>query len=175
VARRRAGPRPTPLRSVAPPLPLSPTGSIVVDSGAVYALYDADDLHHAGVRAVIEQHRGPLVLPLVLLSEIDYLLREFLGVDAELDFLASVDSGAFALEPFTGSDLTRARELIAAYRDRDLGLADAAVVATAERLRVHHLLTVDERDFRAVVPADGRPFALLPADAPSPAVPRRRR
>lgn len=154
----RAGP-------VAGPLPLSSGVPVVVDSGALYALYDADDRHHAAVRAVIDEHRGPLIVPVALLAEIDYLLLEFLGVDAELDFLASLEAGAFSLEPFTGADLERVRELIATYRDLDLGLADAAVVATAERLRVRHLLTVDERDFRAVAPAGGQPFVLLPADA----------
>ena len=55
--------------------------------------------------------------------------------------------------------------IVANYRDLDLGLADAAVIATAERLGVNRILTVDERDFRAVRAADGKPFTLLPADA----------
>jgi len=38
-------------------------------------------------------------------------------------------------------------------------------MATAERLNVLRILTVDERDFRAVVSRDGRPFRLLPADS----------
>lgn len=37
-------------------------------------------------------------MPSAILAEIDYLLREFLGVEAELDFLASLRSGAFELE-----------------------------------------------------------------------------
>ena len=144
---------------------LPPTAPLIADSGALYALYDADDLFHEAVRVVVAGHRGPVVVPAVLLAEVDYLLREFLGVDAELDFLRSLESGAFALEPFIGADLARCRELVARYRDLDLGLTDAGVVATAERLRTRHLLTVDERDFRAVVPAGGQPFVILPADA----------
>jgi predicted nucleic acid-binding protein len=54
--------------------------------------------------------------------------------------------------------------LIAKYRDLDLGLADASVVATAERFAVHRLFTVDERDFRVVLSKEGRPFTLIPAD-----------
>jgi uncharacterized protein len=167
MAQRRAQRGPRPLRAFGAGPVLPPTAPIVVDSGALYALYDADDRHHAAVRAVIEEHRGPLVVPVVLLAEIDYLLREFLGVRAELDFLASLDAGAFALEPFASADLGRALEIIEKYRDRDVGLVDAAVVATAERLQVHHLLAVDERDFRAIVPLGGRPFVLLPADVDS--------
>lgn len=98
------------------------------------------------------------------LGELDYLLREFLGVDAELDFLDSVLSGSFVLEPTTPADVERCREIIAQYRDLDPGLVDAAVMATAERLETDRVLTVDERDFRAVVSRSGRPFQLLPAD-----------
>jgi predicted nucleic acid-binding protein len=102
-------------------------------------------------------------VPTALLAEIDYLLREWLGVDAELAFLASLKLGAFQLEEFTKADLLRCEELLSIYRDLDLGLADAAVVATAERLKVNTVLSLDERDFRAVRSKLG-PFRLLPAD-----------
>ena len=54
--------------------------TLVADSGAIYALYDADDGHHGAVRRVVERERPPIVVPSVLLAEVDYLLREFLGV-----------------------------------------------------------------------------------------------
>jgi uncharacterized protein len=53
--------------------------------------------------------------------------------------------------------------LIATYRALDIGLEDAAVVATAERLKIPRILTVDDRDFRAIRPRRGH-FTLLPAD-----------
>lgn len=137
--------------------------SLVADSGALYALYDAGDAHHEGVRQVVERERGVIVVPVVILAELDYLLREFLGVDAELAFLEGVATGAYSLEPFTSADLDRCRTLIAAHRDLDLGLADTAVMATAERLGIERILSVDERDFRAVRPRKGA-FILLPAD-----------
>lgn len=112
---------------------------------------------------MIEQERGFIIVPMTILAEIDYLLREFLGVDAELAFLDGVIGGAYTLEPLTTTDLSRCRELIATYHDLDLGLADAAVIATAERLGIQNILTVDERDFRAVRPKKGS-FTLLPAD-----------
>ena len=138
--------------------------TLVADTGGLYALYDADDAHHVRVRRVIEQERGLIIIPMAILAEVDYLLREFLGVDAELDFLDGIISGAYTLEPLTVVDMERCRELIATYRDLDLGLADAAVIATAERLNIRRILTVDERDFRAVRPKKGH-FVLLPADA----------
>lgn len=138
--------------------------SLLVDSGAVYALHDADDEHHHAIRRVIESEPGLLIIPAALLSEIDYLLRRFAGINAELDFLENLATGAYTLEPFTVDDLNRCRELVQAYRDLDIGLADASVISTAERLGIQKILTVDERDFRAVVSKRG-PFILLPADA----------
>ena len=137
--------------------------TLVADTGALYALYDADDMHHATVCRALENERGPIVIPVVILAELDYLLREFLGVDAELDFLRGLAEGAYRLEPFTAADLERCRELITLYRDLDIGLADAAVAAVAERLGIGSILTVDERDFRAIKPKTGF-FTLLPFD-----------
>jgi predicted nucleic acid-binding protein len=94
--------------------------AVVADSGALYALYDASDAHHLSVRDVVENEPGAIIVPMAILAEVDYLLREYLGVSAELDFLDSLSSGAFTLEPFTPADLVRCRELVAKYRSLDL-------------------------------------------------------
>ena len=39
--------------------------ALICDTGGVYALYDADDLHHNATKAVVEAEPGPLFLPLV--------------------------------------------------------------------------------------------------------------
>lgn len=91
--------------------------TLVADSGALYALYDADDRHHLSVRSAVEREQGSIFVPSAILGELDYLLREFLGVDAELDFLESLQSGVFTLEAFTSADLERCRELIGRFRD----------------------------------------------------------
>ncbi len=135
----------------------------VADTGALYALYDKGDRQHRGVRAALAQTRGLIFVPTAILGEIDYLLRVSLGVDAELAFLASLTNGAFQLEEITDADLDRCQDLIKTYRDLELGLADASVIATAERLGVDTILTLDERDFRAVKSRVG-PLRLLPAD-----------
>ena len=69
------------------------------------------------------------------------------------------------LDPFTSADVQRCRVLLQTYADLKLGLADASVNTTAERLGIRRILTVDERDFRAVRSSSGTPFTLLPADA----------
>jgi predicted nucleic acid-binding protein len=135
----------------------------VADTSAIFALFDSDSRDHQRVRKAFAAIQGPIYVPSVALAEIDHMLREWLGVDAELAFLASLRNGAFHLEEFTGADLLRCEELLATYRELDLGLVDAGVIATAERLNVHAVLSLDERDFRAVRSRIG-PLRLLPAD-----------
>jgi len=137
----------------------------VADSGAIYGLYNRRDRHHRALRAAIANEPGAILIPTAILSEIDYLIVAKLGLGAELDLLDDILEGAFTLEPFTAADVRRSRELIDRYSTLNIGLADAAVMATAERLGIRRILTVDERHFRVVRSADGKPFQLLPADA----------
>lgn len=137
--------------------------AIIADSGAIYGLYDRRDDSHAGLRTAIEKLRDLIVLPAPALGEIDYLLRLRLGNRALLRFLADIRAGAFVVESVTMADLHRCAVLIEKYRNLDLGLSDASVVAVAERLGTDQILTVDLRDFRVMRSARGKPFRLLPA------------
>lgn len=137
--------------------------SLIADSGAIYAVYDADDAHHKTVCEIIDQEKSTII-PDVILVEIDYLLREFLSIEAELDFMNDLTAGSYKLESLDMNDFKRCQALIKQYRNLDLGLADSAVIAVAERLKIYRILTVDERDFRAVRPKGRKSFIVLPAD-----------
>ncbi len=136
--------------------------ALILDSGALYAAYDADDKHHKSVLRALRGNRPPFVVSSAILGETDYLLLEFLGVDAELKFLDAVRSGYYSLEPVVSADLDYCRRVIEQYRDLEIGLADAAVMATAERLGINRIVTLDTRDFRAVRPRRWAAFELLP-------------
>jgi len=58
--------------------------------------------------------------------------------------------------------LIRAAELVARYRDSEIGYVDAIVVAIAERLRDKVIATVDRRHFSAIRPNHTAAFQLLP-------------
>ena len=58
--------------------------TVVADTGGLYALFDADDQQHTAARKIIDKEPGSIIVPAGILGEIDYLLREFLGIDAEL-------------------------------------------------------------------------------------------
>ena len=139
--------------------------ALIADSGAIYALYDARDQHHSAVAQLIEDEPETIILPMAILAEIDYLLRVRLGNSAVLRFLEGVRIGGYVLEPLTPPDVNRCAALIQTYASLNLGIADASVIATAERLGTARILTVDKRHFRAIRSANGSPFTLLPADA----------
>lgn len=138
--------------------------AIVADTGGVFALYDAKDRYHDAVSDLLQRRSERIHLPSPLLGELGYVLLRWLGGDALIQFLADVEANAFQIEPFLTEDLRRCRELLEQYSDLDLGLCDAAVVATAERLGTNRILTVDERDFRVIRSRAGEPFVLLPSD-----------
>ena len=79
--------------------------------------------------------------------------------------LDTVDRGAagpWAIEPSAAPDLERAAALIDQYREADIGLVDATIVAMAERLGSVRLYTLDRRDFSIIRPRHVAAFQLLP-------------
>jgi uncharacterized protein len=135
--------------------------NLIADTGALFALYDQDDTYHHAVLNIIKTTRT-IIVPDAILVEVDYLLNKFLDVQAEVDFLESIIDGTYTLYRLDNQDFTRCQELLLKYHDLNLGLADVSVMATAERLGIYNILTVDERDFRAVHLK--KPLTILPAD-----------
>jgi uncharacterized protein len=91
-----------------------------------------------------------------------YLLATRLGPDPEVRFLADLAAGEFIVEPVGAGDWLRIAELVARYHDLPLGTVDASVVATAERLGIAQIATLDHRHFGVVRPAHTAAFTLLP-------------
>ena len=127
----------------------------------MYAYVDLDDRHHAECLDLLETHPGPLVVPELVITEVAYLLGTRIGVDAEVRFIGDLAAGNLIPEPVAPADWLRIAELVATYRDLPLGTVDASVVATAERLDVREIATLDRRHFTVVRPAKGD-FQLLP-------------
>jgi predicted nucleic acid-binding protein len=66
------------------------------------------------------------------------------------------------LEPLTDADLPRAADLMQSYADARIGFVDASIIATAERLGVARVYTLDRRHFGLVRPRHVDSFTLLP-------------
>jgi hypothetical protein len=138
---------------------------IVVDTSALFAVFDEDHPRHGAVRQAFDAERGPFLLSCFVVAELDYLLATRIGVRAELTFLKNVADGEYRLESFAPDEIATMHDLIARYEDLEVGLTDVSLVVLAERAGTNRILTLDERDFRAMRPLRGRSFAILPADA----------
>ncbi len=121
-----------------------------------------DDQHHDACLRLLEEHPGPLLVPLLVVTEVAYLLESRLGSNAEIRFLGDLANGNLIAEPVPAPDWLRIAELVALYRDLPLGTVDASVVAASERLGVSQLATLDRRHFTVVRPAHVEAFKLLP-------------
>jgi uncharacterized protein len=135
---------------------------IVADTGAVLALIDADDRHHETLTAVFREDAASWVLPGAVLPEVDYVIGTHLGTWAQDAFLSDLGRGEWTVDWGGEADLRRANEIATRYRALRLGLVDAAVIASAERLRATAIATLDLRHFGSVA-IRGRP-RLIPRD-----------
>lgn len=136
--------------------------TIVADTGALYALIDADDSWHARVVEWWRTKARAVVVPVSVLPELTYLLQTRIGTAAEAAFVRAVVNGEFTIEPLDAEDIARAAELIERYADLPLGFVDATVVATAERLGAREILTTDRRHFGVVQAHHTKSLVLLP-------------
>jgi predicted nucleic acid-binding protein len=89
-----------------------------------------------------------------VIVEVDQRLRSRTGPQAARLFLAAIATGEHTVINLTPRLLRRTVELDALFADLDLGYADAAVMATAERERLP-VLTFEFGHFRATRPAHG--------------------
>ncbi len=136
--------------------------ALVLDTGPLLAALDAADPDHERCATLIATAREDLVVPELVLAELDYWCHERLGVDAWLTFLADLLAGAYRPESPTIADLTRCREIQQQYEDQPIGVVDASVLALTERLREDKLATLDHRHFAVMRPAHIESLRLLP-------------
>jgi predicted nucleic acid-binding protein len=136
--------------------------AILLDSSLVLAAADRADLNHASAMAWFGRADEPLLLCALALGDLDALLRRELGADAALALVRAITSAAIRLVPPTEADLLRASELLEGAAEHRPRLADALLVAAAERLGVHRIATFDRRPIAVFRPRHVRAFDLEP-------------
>jgi hypothetical protein len=121
---------------------------ITLDTSALLAAVDAGDPRHEQALQMSTSDPGPLVVPAGILAEATYMIESRMGQATLVAFLGDLEMGALKLDCGEG-DFPRIRELVIRYEDLQLGFADAAVIACAER-HGGSVLTFDAGDFRVV-------------------------
>jgi len=135
---------------------------VIVDTGIIYALADVKDSWHKKSVEFLSRFDGRLIVPSMVIPEACYLLNTYLGQNAELGFINSINSREIAVEHFNFEDLTRCIALLKKYNDFNLGFVDVSVIATAERLKICKVMTTDRRHFSVLKPKHCEAFTLLP-------------
>jgi uncharacterized protein len=137
---------------------------IVVDTSVILAYMNASDAHHAVVRDWLTTSDDDLVTTPLIVAEADHLVGARGGRRAVAALRADLRSGAYLVEWWNDA-IGRAVDIAERYAGLGIGLADASLVALAERHSTVAVATLDERHFRAVRPlTGGDAFRLLPHD-----------
>jgi predicted nucleic acid-binding protein len=118
---------------------------ITLDTSGILAALNRADPDHERAREALKADRGPLIVPAGILAEAGYMVEVDLGAAVLRQFVSDLDDGYYELD-CGEADFARVGELLERYADMELGLADACVIACAER-RGKRVLTFDRRDF----------------------------
>lgn len=133
---------------------------VLVDAGPLIALIDRGDEHHQRCVEALRGIRDPLLTVWPAVTEAMYLLGSW---PAQAALWEMLESDILTLLPLDGDDVPRMAGLMGKYRDLPMDLADAALVRVAERERIRHVFTLDQRDFRVYRPSGIGRLSLLPA------------
>lgn len=140
----------------------------IIDTSGVIEAFDRDSQQAKNCAAVLTSPSAGVLSPLVL-AEVDHLARRRFGAAARRTILQTLADGIrashFISPTLTGDLLDHAISVLDSYRDLDLDLADAVNVELARTYATPDILTLDQRDFRAIRPLTGHAsFRILPAD-----------
>ena len=134
--------------------------TVVVDTGPIVALLDADEAHHDWARKKFDSLAPPLLTCEAVLSETSFLLQR---IDADSSIpLTLVERGVLRVERLLDADedTLAIGRLMRRYRDVPMSFADACLVRLVERTNRASLMTLDS-DFHIYRQARRRVIPLL--------------
>lgn len=135
---------------------------ILTDTGPLVALVNRGDQHHADCVAVVQSAPGEILLSTwTCFTEAMYLVRRLGGLPAVTGLWEIHRAGDLVLYDLSADDTSRTDHLMHKYADLPMDLADASLVAVAERLKLRQIFTLDNH-FRIYRLADGSTLDVVP-------------
>jgi hypothetical protein len=135
---------------------------LIVDTGPLVAYLNSKDPDHTRCADLLDSRTDDLLVTPYVVTEACYLVNKYVGAEAEINLVEALAAGDLSQVDIPAGDLVRMAELMRQYVGFPLGVADASVIATAERLRATEVATLDHRHFHAVRPAHVTALKLLP-------------
>jgi predicted nucleic acid-binding protein len=134
--------------------------NVIVDTGPIVAWLDADDQHHAWVRAQFARLRPPLLTCEAVLTEACFLMARGGGDSSAV--IQLVERGVLSVAQLFDSESASIGRMMRRYENVPMSLADACLVRLVELTSQSTLFTLDS-DF-AIYRQKGR--RLIPLLAP---------
>ena len=135
---------------------------VLMDTGPLVALLDADDPGHMRCMAALRTlPPNPLLTTWPCFTEAMYLLGRGLGYPGQEALWRMRADGRLIIHESNVSETDRMRELMAKFRDTPMDLADASIVAVAERLAIRRIFTLDS-DFYVYRTINGEALEVVP-------------
>lgn len=134
---------------------------VLVDTGAVVALVNRADRHHAAAVDWFRAFRGELLTSDAVITETAYVLASSAVHQqaALVWFERARAAGLLRVEAV--EDYAAIARILARYASLPCDYADATLIALAERTGVAAIATVDQRDFSVYRLAGRRRFRLV--------------
>jgi uncharacterized protein len=134
--------------------------AVVADTGPLFAAILRRDDAHQLAAALIEYAGRDLLVPDPVIVECESLLRVRGHHEGARRFLDALVAGNHVRVTMPPSLFATAVAIDRQYRDLNLGLVDASVMAVASAMS-SAILTFDFRDFRAAPPLAGGTWELV--------------
>jgi len=137
-----------------------PAPTVIVDTGPIVALLDADEAHHEWARTRFAALRPPLLTCEAVLPDASFLLQRA-GADPALP-VTLAGRGVLRVErPLSSeADAGAVGQLMRRYRSVPMSFADACLVRLVEGIENASIMTLDS-DFRIYRQAGRRVIPLL--------------
>lgn len=114
---------------------------IVIDSGPLIAMFDADDEHHKESVRFIKNNKRPLSTTIANITEAIYVLG--FSKEAQSSLLKWISISSITIEHIESDDIIEIGKLFEKYSDLPMDFADACVVYICEKLGTNDVATVD--------------------------------
>ncbi len=118
---------------------------ILVDTGPLIALFDPKDKMHESCKEILKTIEEKICTTIPVLTEAFHILTpESISSDRLKDFIVK---GGLSILFMDEKVIERCFELMEKYKDHPMDLADASLIASAEKLETRKIFTIDRNDF----------------------------